>query len=188
MAQEKKTSLRILQHKKKTLASRFYVLIGFIAGLIVSTLIFLLWVNNFNGSNLQTSPILDESEKKQMHPSITVHAPWVDEVVTDDHETSLLSEDHHFIQPKDKDLNKFFERPTSNNTPSNGAPTPPAQQVAPFENAAQHPVKRITKVEKINPATTKSTTSTQSEAETATPEATLKITVTQRPLAIDEDQ
>lgn len=46
MAQEKKTSLRILQHKKKTLASRFYVLIGFIAGLIVSTLIFLLWVNN----------------------------------------------------------------------------------------------------------------------------------------------
>ena len=126
MAQEKKTSLRILQHKKKTLASRFYVLIGFIAGLIVSTLIFLLWVNNFNGSNLQTSPILDESEKKQMHPSITVHAPWVDEVVTGDHETSLLSEDHHFIHPKDKDLNKFFERPTSNNTPSNGAPTPPA--------------------------------------------------------------
>ncbi|MDO5542168.1 MAG: hypothetical protein Q4F77_02555 [Acinetobacter sp.] len=192
MAREKMTSLRILQHKKKPLAPLLYALIGFIAGLIVSTLIFLFLINNFNFSSIQTSLILNESEKKQIHPPITVHTPWVDDIDVDDQNASLLGEDHHFIQPKDKDLNKFFERPTSNSTtandtPSNITPTPPAQQVAPFENSVQHPVKRIAKVEKINPTTTKSITAI-SEAETATPKATLKITVIQRPLAIKEDQ
>ena len=117
MAQEKPTSIRILQHPRKTAISpTLLFVIGFLAGILISILGFILYLNS---SNEET----DRIEKVESATSTENHEP-IKQPVSSEH---TATDDEPIQQPKDSDLTKLFR-------PAHVAPSPTIARSSPFES------------------------------------------------------
>ncbi|MCH7389166.1 hypothetical protein [Acinetobacter dispersus] len=202
MTQEKATSLRILQsNKKKTLSPVIYILIGFISGVIFTSLIFFVFVM---GSNSADTAMLQQQQAIEENPTVLPNAKATaqntDEVATIQHETTEPVEENNIAQPGSNDLSKFFQR-----TPPAAAPAPSGQQVSPFANepnaktpqkvasvksqqGKNEPAAAVTNktVKPATPLPAKAAPTKEPEAEIEAPEATVQIKVTQKPFAVND--
>lgn len=108
MAQEKPTSIRVLQsNKKKPKSPILYIVIGVIAGVFVSISLFL-FLSQPHSS--ESAAIESKSTEEQTLNQETVHSS--DEqnqvAVSQDNETDSMSRDG-FEQPKDNELSSIFK-------------------------------------------------------------------------------
>ncbi|ENW80524.1 hypothetical protein F909_01810 [Acinetobacter sp. ANC 3929] len=199
MTQERTTSLRILQtNKKKTLSPVIYIIIGFISGVLFTSLIFFVFVMGSNPADTampQQEQTIEENPTVMPNAKATTHN--TDEVATIQHETTEPVEENNIAQPGSNDLNKFFQR-----TPA--APAPSGQQVSPFANEPNaKPQQKVvpTKlpqgknetvpmtnktVKPAAPQPAKAAPTKTPEAEVEAPEATVQIKVTQKPFAVND--
>ncbi|MCH7383870.1 hypothetical protein MMP71_08380 [Acinetobacter dispersus] len=201
MTQERATSLRILQtNKKKTLSPVIYILIGFISGVIFTSLILFVFVMGSNSADIampQQQQAIEENPT--VLPNAKATAQNTDEVATIQHETTEPVEENNIAQPGSNDLSKFFQR-----TPA-AAPAPSGQQVSPFANEpnAKTPQKVASvkspqgknepaaavinkTVKPTSPQPAKAAPTKEPEAEVEAPEATVQIKVTQKPFAVND--
>lgn len=201
MTQERATSLRILQtNKKKTLSPVIYILIGFISGVIFTSLIFFVFVMSSNSADTampQQQQAIEENPT--VLPNAKATAQNTDEVATIQHETTEPVEENNIAQPGSNDLSKFFQR-----TPA-AAPAPSGQQVSPFANepnaktpqkvapvkspqGKNEPVPAVINktVKPTSPQPAKAAPTKEPEAEVEAPEATVQIKVTQKPFAVND--
>ncbi|KYQ80734.1 hypothetical protein AWW73_00590 [Acinetobacter lactucae] len=108
MAQEKPTSIRVLQsNKKKPKSPLLYIVIGVIAGVFVSISLFL-FLSQPNSS--ESAAIESKSTEEQILNQDAAHSS--DEqnqvAVSQDNETDSMSRDG-FEQPKDNELSNIFK-------------------------------------------------------------------------------
>lgn len=202
MTQERATSLRILQtNKKKTLSPVIYILIGFISGVIFTSLIFFVFVM---GSNSADTAMPQQQQAIEENPTVLPNAKATtqntDEVATIQHETTEPVEENNIAQPGSNDLSKFFQR-----TAPAAAPAPSGQQVSPFANepnaktpqkvapvkspqGKNEPAPAVTNktVKPTAPQPAKAAPTKEPEAEVEAPEATVQIKVTQKPFAVND--
>lgn len=200
MTQERTTSLRILQtNKKKTLSPVIYIMIGFISGIIFTSLIFFVFAM---GSNPTDTAMPQQEQTIEENPTVLPNSKTptqnTDEVATIEHETTEPVEENNIAQPGSNDLSKFFQR-----TPA--APSPSAQQTSPFANGPNAkpqqkvvpvkspqeknetvPVMTNKTVKPVAPQPAKAAQIKEPEAEVEAPEATVQIKVTQKPFAVNE--
>lgn len=204
MTQERATSLRILQtNKKKTLSPVIYILIGFISGVIFTSLIFFVFVMGSNSTDIampQQQQAIEENPTVLPNAKATATAQNTDEVATIQHETTEPVEENNIAQPGSNDLSKFFQR-----TPPATAPAPSGQQVSPFANepnaktpqkvapvkspqGKNEPAAAVTNktVKPTSPQPAKAAPTKEPEAEVEAPEATVQIKVTQKPFAVND--
>ena len=196
MSQERTTSLRILQtNKKKTLSPVIYLLIGFISGIILTTLFFFMLSTGTGSSSEYAEPTQAVAENTTVLP-VTKHTPQTTETVAPvQYETAESEEDSNFTQPGSNDLNKFFQR----TPPPAAAPAQPVQHASPFANeprskAAQAvaPVKaapaksEAVPAKVVKPAAQPAKVAPVKEPEAEAPDATVQIKVTQKPFAVNE--
>ncbi|MCH7313756.1 hypothetical protein [Acinetobacter sp. ANC 3882] len=204
MNQERTTSLRILQtNKKKTLSPVIYIIIGFISGVIFSSLIFFVFVQSSSIADTtrpQQEQTDEETETNTVLPNAKATTQNTDEVATVQHETTDPVEENNIAQPGSNDLNKFFQR-----TPPTAAPAPTGQHASPFANEpnAKPPQKvvpaklpagkneavpAVTNKTTVKPAPqpSKAAPAKTPEAEVEAPEATVQIKVTQKPFAVND--
>ncbi|WP_198078779.1 hypothetical protein [Acinetobacter calcoaceticus] len=126
MAQEKPTSIRVLQsNKKKPKSPILYIVIGVIAGVFVSISLFLFLSQPYSS---ESAAIESKSTEEQTLNQETVHSS--DEqnqvAVSQDNETDSMSRDG-FEQPKDNELSNIFK-------PAQHKPaTVNQQRVSPFD-------------------------------------------------------
>ncbi|MDS7929475.1 hypothetical protein ABLT50_13470 [Acinetobacter calcoaceticus] len=126
MAQEKPTSIRVLQsNKKKPKSPILYIVIGVIAGVFVSISLFL-FLSQPHSS--ESTAIESKSTEEQILNQETAHSS--DEqnqvAVSQDNETDSMSRDG-FEQPKDNELSSIFK-------PAQHKPaTVNQQRVSPFD-------------------------------------------------------
>lgn len=126
MAQEKPTSIRVLQsNKKKPKSPILYIVIGVIAGVFVSISLFLFLSQPYSS---ESAAIESKSTEEQTLNQETVHSS--DEqnqvAVSQDNETDSMSRDG-FEQPKDNELSNIFKP-----VPHKSATTT-EQRVSPFD-------------------------------------------------------
>ncbi|MDF2416834.1 hypothetical protein GWP85_04780 [Acinetobacter beijerinckii] len=202
MTQERTTSLRILQtNKKKTLSPVIYIMIGFISGIIFTSLIFFVFAMGSNPTDTampQQEQIIEENPT--VLPNSKTPTQNKDEIATIQHETTEPVEENNIAQPGSNDLSKFFQR-----TPAAAAPAPSAQQTSPFANEPNAkpqqkvvpvkspqeknetvPVVTNKTVKPVTPQPAKAAPIKEPEAEVEAPEATVQIKVTQKPFAVNE--
>lgn len=201
MTQERATSLRILQtNKKKTLSPVIYIVIGFISGVIFTSLIFFVFAM---GSNPTDTAMPQQEQTIEENPTVLPNSKTptqnTNEVATIEHETTEPVEENNIAQPGSNDLSKFFQR-----TPA-AAPAPSAQQTSPFANEPNAkpqqkvvPVKSPQEKNETVPVVTNKTVKPvasqpakaaqmkEPEAEVEAPEANVQIKVTQKPFAVNE--
>ncbi|UGQ28558.1 hypothetical protein [Acinetobacter calcoaceticus] len=126
MAQEKPTSIRVLQsNKKKPKSPILYIVIGVIAGVFVSISLFLFLSQPYSS---ESGAIESKSTEEQILNQETAHSS--DEqnqvAVSQDNETDSMSRDG-FEQPKDNELSNIFK-------PAQHKPaTVNQQRVSPFD-------------------------------------------------------
>lgn len=126
MAQEKPTSIRVLQsNKKKPKSPILYIVIGVIAGVFVSISLFLFLSQPYSS---ESAAIESKSTEEQILNQETAHSS--DEqnqvAVSQDNETDSMSRDG-FEQPKDNELSNIFK-------PAQHKPaTVNQQRVSPFD-------------------------------------------------------
>lgn len=126
MAQEKPTSIRVLQsNKKKPKSPVLYIVIGVIAGVFVSISLFL-FLSQPNSP--ESAAIESKSTEEQILNQDAVHSS--DEqnqvAVSQDNETDSMSRDG-FEQPKDNELSNIF-KPVPHKTVATNE-----QRVSPFD-------------------------------------------------------
>lgn len=126
MAQEKPTSIRVLQsNKKKPKSPILYIVIGVIAGVFVSISLFL-FLSQPHSS--ESAAIESKSTEEQTLNQETVHSS--DEqnqvAVSQDNETDSMSRDG-FEQPKDNELSSIFKPVPHKSATTN------EQRVSPFD-------------------------------------------------------
>ncbi|EXE63021.1 hypothetical protein J580_0142 [Acinetobacter sp. 1542444] len=126
MAQEKPTSIRVLQsNKKKPKSPVLYIVIGVIAGVFVSISLFL-FLSQPNSPD--SAAIESKSTEEQILNQDAVHSS--DEqnqvVVSQDNETDSMSRDG-FEQPKDNELSNIFKPAPHKAVATN------EQRVSPFD-------------------------------------------------------
>lgn len=126
MAQEKPTSIRVLQsNKKKPKSPVLYIVIGVIAGVFVSISLFL-FLSQPNSP--ESAAIESKSTEEQILNQDAVHSS--DEqnqvVVSQDNETDSMSRDG-FEQPKDNELSNIFKPVPHKTVAAN------EQRVSPFD-------------------------------------------------------
>ncbi|ENU92870.1 hypothetical protein F971_01857 [Acinetobacter vivianii] len=192
MSQERTTSLRILQtNKKKTLSPVIYLLIGFISGIILTTLFFFMLSTGTGSSSeyIEPTQVVEENTTvlpgaKQTTQTTEVAAPVQDE-------SAESEEDSNFTQPGSNDLNKFFQRtPPPAQTAQHASPfanepnAKAAQPVAPAK--AAHPKSEAVPAKVVKPAAQPAKVVAPKEPEAEAPDATVQIKVTQKPFAVNE--
>ncbi|WP_375038738.1 hypothetical protein [Acinetobacter sp. RW6] len=126
MAQEKPTSIRVLQsNKKKPKSPILYIVIGVIAGVFVSISLFLFLSQPYSS---ESAAIESKSTEEQTLNQETVHSS--DEqnqvAVSQDNETDSMSRDG-FEQPKDNELSSIFKPVPHKSATTN------EQRVSPFD-------------------------------------------------------
>lgn len=126
MAQEKPTSIRVLQsNKKKPKSPILYIVIGVLAGVFVSISLFLF----LSQPHSSESPAIEsKSTEEQILNQETAHSSDEQNQVTvsQDNETDSMSRDG-FEQPKDNELSNIFK-------PAQHKPaTVNQQRVSPFD-------------------------------------------------------
>lgn len=207
MAQEKPTSIRVLQsNKKKPKSPILYIVIGVIAGVFVSISLFL-FLSQPHSS--ESTAIESKSTEEQILNQETTHSS--DEqnqvAVSQDNETDSMSRDG-FEQPKDNELSNIFK-------PAQHKPaTVNQQRVSPFDEQLtgekkvqvmpqpQTGVAKMTQL-KVQPAQQKPVSKPQQqqaaqakpvvenkapaepEAEVEPPKASVDIKITRSPFAVN---
>lgn len=206
MAQEKPTSIRVLQsNKKKPKSPILYIVIGVIAGVFVSISLFL-FLSQPHSS--ESTAIENKSTEEQILNQETTHSS--DEqnqvAVSQDNETDSMSRDG-FEQPKDNELSNIFK-------PAQHKPaTVNQQRVSPFDEQLtgekkvqvvpqlQTGVAKTTQL-KVQPAQQKPVSKLQQqaaqakpvvenkapaepEAEVEPPKASVDIKITRSPFAVN---
>nr|WP_312822800.1 hypothetical protein [Acinetobacter oleivorans] len=207
MAQEKPTSIRVLQsNKKKPKSPILYIVIGVIAGVFVSISLFLF----LSQPHSSESPAIEsKSTEEQILNQETAHSS--DEqnqvAVSQDNETDSMSRDG-FEQPKDNELSNIFK-------PAQHKPaTVNQQRVSPFDEqlTGEKKVQVVPQLQtsvaktaqpKVQPAQQKPVTKTpqqqvaqakpvvenkapaEPEAEVEPPKASVDIKITRSPFAVN---
>ncbi|WP_336039567.1 hypothetical protein [Acinetobacter calcoaceticus] len=138
MAQEKPTSIRVLQsNKKKPKSPILYIVIGVIAGVFVSISLFLFLSQPYSS---ESTAIENKSTEEQILNQETAHS--ADEqnqvAVSQDNETDSMSRDG-FEQPKDNELSSIFKPVPHKSATTN------EQRVSPFDE-------QLTGEKKVQPA------------------------------------
>ena len=196
MSQERTTSLRILQtNKKKTLSPVIYLLIGFISGIILTTLFFFMLSTGTGSSSEYVEPTQVVEENTTVLPGAKQTTQTTEVAVPVQYESTESEEDSNFTQPGSNDLNKFFQR----TPPPAAAPAQTAQHASPFANepnakAAQpvalakaaHPKSEAVPTKVVKPAAQPAKVVAPKEPEAEAPDATVQIKVTQKPFAVNE--
>lgn len=196
MSQERTTSLRILQtNKKKTLSPVIYLLIGFISGIILTTLFFFMLSTGTGSSSEYVEPTQVVEENTTVLPGAKQTTQVTEAAAPVQYESTESEEDSNFTQPGSNDLNKFFQR----TPPPAAAPTQTAQHASPFANEphvraaqpaapAKAPVAKSEAVpaKVVKPAAQPAKAAPVKEPEAEAPDATVQIKVTQKPFAVNE--
>ncbi|KHF75728.1 hypothetical protein PJ15_1930 [Acinetobacter sp. neg1] len=196
MSQERTTSLRILQtNKKKTLSPVIYLLIGFISGIILTTLFFFMLSTGTGSSSEYVEPTQVVEENTTVLPGAKQTTQTTEVPAPVQYESTESEEDSNFTQPGSNDLNKFFQR----TPPPAAAPAQTAQHASPFANepnakAAQpvapakaaHPKSEAVPAKVVKPAAQPAKVVAPKEPEAEAPDATVQIKVTQKPFAVNE--
>ncbi|MGE8551679.1 MAG: hypothetical protein ACN6NN_12325 [Acinetobacter calcoaceticus] len=206
MAQEKPTSIRVLQsNKKKPKSPILYIVIGVIAGVLVSISLFL-FLSQPHSS--ESAAIESKSTEEQILNQETAHSS--DEqnqvAVSQDNETDSMSRDG-FEQPKDNELSNIFK-------PAQHKPaTTNQQRVSPFDEqlTGEKKVQPVPQLQtgtipkstqpKVQPAQQKTVSKPQQvaqtkpvvdnkapaepETEVEPPKATVDIKITRSPFAVN---
>ncbi|MGK7249700.1 hypothetical protein ACSNOU_11510 [Acinetobacter oleivorans] len=207
MAQEKPTSIRVLQsNKKKPKSPILYIVIGVIAGVFVSISLFL-FLSQPHSS--ESTAIESKSTEEQILNQETAHSS--DEqnqiAVSQDNETDSMSPDG-FEQPKDNELSNIFK-------PAQHKPaTVNQQRVSPFDEqlTGEKKVQVVPQLQtgaakmaqpKVQPAQQKPVSKTpqqqvaqakpvvenkapvEPEAEVEPPKASVDIKITRSPFAVN---
>ncbi|EKU52481.1 hypothetical protein ACH8I4_05090 [Acinetobacter sp. ABJ_C3_5] len=196
MSQERTTSLRILQtNKKKTLSPVIYLLIGFISGIILTTLFFFMLSTGTGSSSEYVEPTQVVEENTTVLPGAKQTTQVTEAAAPVQYESTESEEDSNFTQPGSNDLNKFFQR----TPPPAAAPAQTAQHASPFANEphvraaqpaapAKAPVAKSEAVpaKVVKPAAQPAKAAPVKEPEAEAPDATVQIKVTQKPFAVNE--
>ncbi len=189
MAQDKPTSIRILQsHKKKTLSPAILVLGGFLAGILVSIFGFLFFIKSSNinentNLSLNATSAADHTEATQQPINAehtTDHSHSKQEHTLAPHEAD---DDEAIQQPKDSDLSKLFQH------------APAAARVSPFEvtkapTPAQKPMPTVKAaaqsiaIEPKNNAIQMDKNSIAPSEKVESPRASVEIEVTRKPFEV----
>lgn len=206
MAQEKPTSIRVLQSsKKKPKSPILYIVIGVIAGVFVSISLFL-FLSQPHSS--ESAAIESKSTEEQTLNQETVHSS--DEqnqvAVSQDNETDSMSRDG-FEQPKDNELSSIFKPVPHKSATTN------EQRVSPFDEqltgekkvqvvpqlqtgaipkatqpkvqpAQQKPVSKPQQVAQTKPVV-ENKAPAEPEAEVEPPKASVDIKITRSPFAVN---
>ncbi|NUG00868.1 hypothetical protein [Acinetobacter oleivorans] len=207
MAQEKPTSIRVLQsNKKKPKSPILYIVIGVIAGVFVSISLFL-FLSQPHSS--ESTAIESKSTEEQFLNQETAHSGDEQNQVagSQDNETDSMSRDG-FEQPKDNELSNIFK-------PAQHKPaTVNQQRVSPFDEqlTGEKKVQVVPQLQtsvaktaqpKVQPAQQKPVTKTpqqqvaqakpvvenkapaEPEAEVEPPKASVDIKITRSPFAVN---
>jgi hypothetical protein len=206
MAQEKPTSIRVLQsNKKKPKSPILYIVIGVIAGVFVSISLFL-FLSQPHSS--ESAAIESKSTEEQILNQETAHSS--DEqnqvAVSQDNETDSMSRDG-FEQPKDNELSSIFKPVPHKSATTN------EQRVSPFDEqlTGEKKVQTVPQLQtgtipkatqpKVQPAQQKTVSKPQQvaqtkpvvenkapaepEAEVEPPKASVDIKITRSPFAVN---
>ncbi|WP_459659970.1 hypothetical protein ACL9Z5_002349 [Acinetobacter calcoaceticus] len=206
MAQEKPTSIRVLQsNKKKPKSPILYIVIGVIAGVFVSISLFL-FLSQPHSS--ESAAIESKTTEEQTLNQETVHSS--DEqnqvAVSQDNETDSMSRDG-FEQPKDNELSSIFKPVPHKSATTN------EQRVSPFDEqlTGEKKVQVVPQLQtgtipkanqpKVQPAQQKTVSKPQQvaqtkpvvenkapaepEAEVEPPKASVDIKITRSPFAVN---
>ncbi|WP_280179623.1 hypothetical protein [Acinetobacter nosocomialis] len=199
MAQEKPTSIRVLQsNKKKSRSPVIYIIIGIIAGVFVSISLFL-----FLSQPYSSEPTIVENKSTQdqeRDPVLMTNSSTHEQATNGQQEqTDPMSHDG-FEQPKENELSGIFKpAPHKNAAPTQQRVSPfdaqltgervaPKQQVVakptqPIQPAQQKPIAQP-KVVQAKPAEAKKVP-VEPEAEAEAPKASVDIKVTRSPFAVN---
>ncbi|MCU7696629.1 hypothetical protein OD757_05255 [Acinetobacter sp. AYS6] len=205
MAQEKPTSIRVLQsNKKKPKSPLLYIVIGVIAGVFVSISLFL-FLSQPNSP--ESAAIENKSTEEQVLNQETAHSADEQNQVAanQDNETDSMSRDG-FEQPKDNELSNIF-KPVPHK-----AATTNEQRVSPFDEqlTGEKKVQVVPQLQtgaakaaqpKVQPAQQKTVSKPQQvaqtkpiaenkapaepEAEVEPPKASVDIKITRSPFAVN---
>ncbi|EKU38299.1 MULTISPECIES: hypothetical protein [Acinetobacter] len=205
MAQEKPTSIRVLQsNKKKPKSPLLYIVIGVIAGVFVSISLFL-FLSQPNSP--ESAAIENKSTEEQVLNQETAHSADEQNQVAanQDNETDSMSRDG-FEQPKDNELSNIF-KPVPHK-----AATTNEQRVSPFDEqlTGEKKVQIVPQLQtgaakaaqpKVQPAQQKTVSKPQQvaqtkpiaenkapaepEAEVEPPKASVDIKITRSPFAVN---
>jgi len=199
MAQEKPTSIRVLQsNKKKSRSPVIYIIIGIIAGVFVSISLFL-----FLSQPYSSDPTTVESKSNQdqeRDPVLMTNSSTHGQVTVDQQEQADPMSHDGFEQPKENELSGIFKpAPHKNAAPTQQRVSPfdaqltgervaPKQQVVakptqPIQPAQQKTLSQPTVVQ-AKPAEAKKVP-VEPEAEAETPKASVDIKVTRSPFAVN---
>jgi len=199
MAQEKPTSIRVLQsNKKKSRSPVNYIIIGIIAGVFVSISLFL-----FLSQPYSSDPTTVESKSNQdqeRDPVLMTNSSTHGQVTVDQQEQADPMSHDGFEQPKENELSGIFKpAPHKNAAPTQQRVSPfdaqltgervaPKQQVVakptqPIQPAQQKPIAQP-KVVQAKPTEAKKVP-VEPEAEEETPKASVDIKVTRSPFAVN---
>jgi len=126
MAQEKPTSIRVLQsNKKKARSPVIYIVLGIIAGVFVSISLFLFLSQPYSSD---PTTVENKSNPDQEHDQVLMTNPSVHgQVVTDQQEQPDSMNHEGFEQPKENELSGIF-KPAPHK-----ATTTSQQRVSPFD-------------------------------------------------------
>lgn len=179
MAQKNSTTVRILQNHKTTVISpTLLVVIGFLAGIIVSVVGFMVFlkISNANRNEIVSADAATFNEEAIKHP--------INEEQSMNHllEQHEIPDDEAIQQPKDSELSKLFKH--------RSVAIAAIPRISSFETTIQPPV--ADKTNTADKLTTnsksrepKQTTTTHPEpATTENLHASVEITVTQKPFKV----
>ena len=189
MTQEKQTSIRILQSKpaKKTLGKSSVFLLGLIAGMVISAIFFFVFININPTENTSTNTDSVATQEPELRD---VHA---EETATNHHDENAGAYKQHI---NEKDFNQIFKHenkvaaqknPNPNASPFEQMLKPEAKPAVP-PPAATRPQAAITakpvpkvkveaKAETAAKPTEKEAAPKKEEAQEASPEGTVKVTI-----------
>ena len=200
MAQEKPTSIRVLQsNKKKSRSPVIYIIIGIIAGVFVSISLFLFLSQPYSS---EPTIVENKSTQDQERDPVLMTSSSTHEQATNgqQEQTDPMSHDG-FEQPKENELSSIFKpAPHKNVAPTTqqrvspfdaqltGERVAPKQQVVakptqPIQSAQQKSIAQP-KVVQAKPAEAKQAPA-EPEAEVESPKASVDIKVTRSPFAVN---
>ncbi|MBJ8506231.1 hypothetical protein I6M96_14655 [Acinetobacter seifertii] len=200
MAQEKPTSIRVLQsNKKKSRSPVIYIIIGIIAGVFVSISLFLFLSQPYSS---EPTIVENKSTQDQERDPVLMTSSSTHEQATNSQQeqTDPMSHDG-FEQPKENELSSIFKpAPHKNVAPTTqqrvspfdaqltGERVTPKQQVVakptqPIQPAQQKSIAQP-KVVQAKPAEAKQAPA-EPEAEVESPKASVDIKVTRSPFAVN---
>ncbi|WP_336168765.1 hypothetical protein [Acinetobacter sp. 161(2023)] len=199
MAQEKPTSIRVLQsNKKKPKSPILYIVIGVIAGVFVSISLFLFLSQPYSSD---PTTVENKSNQDQEHDQVLMSNSSVHGQAAADQQEQADPVSHDgFDQPKENELSGIFKpAPHKNTTPNQQRVSPfdaqltgervaPKQQVVVNSTQPIQPAQKKTitqpKVAQVKPAEANKA-QVEPEAEIEPPKASVDIKITRSPFAVN---